>query len=323
MATAKLSAQPRDKSGKGAARALRREGRVPAVIYGHGREPQSLSVPTRELDRLVERVAAASTVIELDLDGRTLRTLIREIQRHPIKRSVLHVDFQELVAGERVSVKVPLVYVGTPEGVRVSGGILDQIMHEVNVEADPASIPNHVDVDVSGLGIATTLHVSDLKLPEGVTALDDPSLPVCTVAAPRVSEEIPGFEIEPPAPGEPVADHPPLTSIVVAPANLLVDGSFVQRLEMALVGAGAIAMIGLLGREVAGERTGLLAAGVAAVYPNLWMNDVVVMAEALTALLVAAVLWSVYRYRARPDPAHAALCGGLVGLSALARSEQA
>ena len=199
MATAKLSAQARDRAGKGAARSLRRDGRVPAVIYGHAREPQSLSVATRELDRLLEHISAASTVIELDVDGRSLRTLIREIQRHPIKRNVLHVDFQELVAGERVSVRVPLVYVGVPEGVRANGGILDQIMHEVQVEADQSSIPNHIDVDVSGMAIAATLHVSDLTLPEGVTALDDASLTVCTVSAPRVSEETTAE----PAPGEP------------------------------------------------------------------------------------------------------------------------
>ena len=188
MATARLSATPRDGAGKGAARSLRREGRVPAVVYGHGREPQPLSVSTRELERLIGSVAAASTVIELDLDGRTSRTLIREIQRHPFKRTILHVDFQELVAGERVSVRVPLVYVGTAEGVRVGGGVLDQIMHEVAVEADPSNIPNHIDVDISGLGVASTLHVSDLLLPEGVTAVDDAGLTVCVLHPPRVEE---------------------------------------------------------------------------------------------------------------------------------------
>jgi large subunit ribosomal protein L25 len=199
MATARLSATPRDNSGKGAARALRREGRVPAVIYGHAREPQSLSVPTRDLERLLGTIAAGSTVIELDLDGRTSRTLIREIQRHPFKRTILHVDFQELVAGERVTVRVPLVYVGVPAGVRVGGGMLDQVMHEVEVEADPGNIPNHIDVDVSEMAIAQTLHVSDLALPEGVTASDDAALTVCTVRAPRVEEEAAAE----PAPGEP------------------------------------------------------------------------------------------------------------------------
>ncbi|HEU4628225.1 MAG TPA: 50S ribosomal protein L25/general stress protein Ctc [Gemmatimonadaceae bacterium] len=188
MATARLGASARTDSGKGAARALRREGRVPAVIYGHGREPQALSVATRELERLLEHIAAGSTVIELELDGRPARTLIREIQRHPVKRSILHVDFQELVAGERVAVRVPLVYVGTPEGVRTGGGLLDQVLHEVEVEADPADIPNHIDVDVSGLQIAQALHVGDLPLPTGVTVLDDAGLTVCTVQPPRVEE---------------------------------------------------------------------------------------------------------------------------------------
>ena len=107
----------------------------------------------------------------------------------PFTRTILHVDFQELVAVERVSVKVPLVFHGTPEGVRVDGGMLDQVMHEVQIEADPSDIPNHIDVDVSAMQIATVLHVGDLQLPQGVTALDDAGLTVCTVQAPRVAEE--------------------------------------------------------------------------------------------------------------------------------------
>ena len=194
MATARLGASAREQAGKGAARALRREGRVPAVIYGHGRDPQPLSVNTRDLEKLLDRHAAASTVFELDLDGRSTRTLIREIQRHPFKRVILHVDFQELVAGERVSVKVPLVYVGTPEGVRTGGGMLDQVLHEVSIEADPSDIPGTIEVDVTDLTIAQALHVSDLRLPEGVTALDDGSLTVCTVQPPRVEEAAPVVE---------------------------------------------------------------------------------------------------------------------------------
>ena len=200
MATASLNATPRAETGKGAARSLRRDGQVPAVVYGHAREPRSLAVSARDLTKLLSHISAASTVVELSLDGATTKTLIREIQRHPFrKHEILHVDFQELVAGEQVSVSVPLVYVGTEGLVRATGGILDQIMHEVQVEADPSSIPNHIDVDVSAMAIASTLHVSDLTLPEGVTALDDASLTVCTVSAPRVSEE-PAAE---PAPGEP------------------------------------------------------------------------------------------------------------------------
>ena len=122
MATASLSATIRHDRGTGVARKLRQTGNVPAVIYGHGREPQSLAINTREVERLLSTISAGSTVIELNLDGTTARTLIREIQRHPFKRNIIHIDFQELVAGEKVTVSVPLRFTGTADGVRNSGG---------------------------------------------------------------------------------------------------------------------------------------------------------------------------------------------------------
>src|ERR1043165_5929390 len=137
MATATLSATPRTDRGTGVPRKLRQAGQVPGVIYGHGREPQSLALNTRELDRLLSSVNAASTIIELAYDGRTARTLIREIQRHPVQRSVLHIDFQELVAGEKVTVAIPLRFTGTADGVRNAGGILEEVMHQVHIRVDP------------------------------------------------------------------------------------------------------------------------------------------------------------------------------------------
>ena len=131
MASEQLSASARDIGGKGVARKLRSEGRIPAVVYGHGREPQPLSINSRELDRLLDHIAAEATVIDLDIDGKPARTLIREIQRHPFKRQILHVDFQELVAGEKISVRLPIILVGVPDGVRLDGGILDQTMLEL------------------------------------------------------------------------------------------------------------------------------------------------------------------------------------------------
>lgn len=187
MATANLDAKPRTERGTGVARKLRQSGQVPAIIYGHGREPQSLSIDTRELERLLDRVAFASTVIELAIDGRSARTLIRELQRHPVKKSILHVDFQELVAGEKVTVSIPLVFTGSAAGVR-EGGILDQVMHELTIRVDPSNIPNHVDVDVSPLAIGHSIHVNELKVPEGVEVLDEEDATVCTVSAPRASE---------------------------------------------------------------------------------------------------------------------------------------
>lgn len=187
MATANLDAKPRSDAGTGVARKLRQGGQVPAIIYGHSRQPRSLTIDTRELERLLERVSAASTVIELSIDGRSARTLIREIQRHPVKRSILHVDFQELVAGEKVTVSIPLVFVGSAEGVR-EGGILDQVMHELRIRVDPSNIPNHVDVDVTPLVIGHSIHVRELSIPAGVEVLDEEDATVCTVSAPRAAE---------------------------------------------------------------------------------------------------------------------------------------
>ena len=189
MATANLSASNRDGSGKGEARKLRSTGRVPATVYGHGREAQSLSINTRELERLLDHISAESTVIDLDIDGKPSRTLIREIQRHPFKRQILHVDFQELVAGEKVSVSIPIVLIGVPAGVRMDGGMLDQTMRELEIEVDPANIPNHVEVDVTELTIGSSVHVRDIKLPEGVEVLDDEDASVCVISAPRAAIE--------------------------------------------------------------------------------------------------------------------------------------
>jgi large subunit ribosomal protein L25 len=188
MATANLNASPRNDTGKGVARKLRSAGQVPGVIYGHARDAQPLSVDARELGRLLEHVSA-STVIELDLGGITTRTLIREIQRHPYKKQVLHVDFQELVAGEKVTVRVPIVYTGTAAGVREGGGVLDQILHELTVYADPTVIPEAITVDVTNITIGHSLHVSDLQLPPGVEALDEPDAAVAVVTAPKTQVE--------------------------------------------------------------------------------------------------------------------------------------
>ncbi|MCC6929259.1 MAG: 50S ribosomal protein L25/general stress protein Ctc [Gemmatimonadaceae bacterium] len=203
MATASLSASARAGTGKGVARTLRRDGRVPAVIYGHARAPQSLSVDARELSRLLEKNSAETTVIELAVDGTMSRTLIRDIQRHPVKRAIIHVDFQELVAGEKVHVNIPLVITGTSIGVRLNAGILTQVMSELSCRVDPANIPNRIDVDVTNVNIGGSVHVSDLTIPQGVEVLSSVGDTVLTVSAPKTSEETP-------ASGEPSAAEPEL-----------------------------------------------------------------------------------------------------------------
>ena len=189
MASQNLAAKKRSAVGKGVARKLRAAGEVPAVIYGHSRDSQALSLNTFNLTRLLDKHSFRTTVIDLDIEGTQARTLIREIQRHPYNRAILHVDFQELVAGEKVTVRVPLVMVGTPEGVRVGGGILETMMRELTIAVDPADIPNHLDVDVSGLHIGHSIHVSDIKVPAGVEVMDEANAPVCLCVVPKAAAE--------------------------------------------------------------------------------------------------------------------------------------
>ena len=185
MATVSLSANAREASGKGGARQLRLNGQIPAVISGPARQPQSLTLNARDLDKMLEHIQAESTVIEVSVGGKTSKTLIREIQRHPFKRQILHVDFQELVAGEKVIVSIPITLTGVSEGVRLGGGVMDQTLRELEIEVDPSNIPDHIEYDVTNMVIGDSVHVSDLKLPEGVEVQDDPETSVAVLAAPR------------------------------------------------------------------------------------------------------------------------------------------
>jgi large subunit ribosomal protein L25 len=205
MATAQLTATPRTGTGKGVARKMRAAGQIPGIIYGHAREPQALAINTRDFEKLLEHISAESTVIELAVGGKMSRTLIREIQRHPFKREYLHVDFQELVAGETVSVRIPIVLVGIPEGVRLEGGVMDQTLRDLEIEVDPVNMPNHIDVNVENMKIGESVHVADLTLPPGVTAITEGDTTIVVVSAPRaVIEEaaapaVEGAEVAPAA----------------------------------------------------------------------------------------------------------------------------
>ena len=185
MPSAQLAATARSTIGKGAARTMRRAGRVPGIVYGHARAPQSLALDNHELARLLEHISAENTIVELIVDGKSSRTLIREIQRHPFRRQILHVDFQELVAGEKVTVRIPIVLVGIAAGVRVDGGVLDQTLRDLEIEVDPVNMPNHIEVDVNDVVIGQSIHVRDLVLPPGVESLTDMDTTVCVCAAPR------------------------------------------------------------------------------------------------------------------------------------------
>src|SRR5213082_1652605 len=175
-----LAASPRTTTGKGAARQTRFRGKVPAVIYGHGRE-------TKALEKALTGVEPASTIIELAVDGMKTRTLIREIQRHPIRPDIIHVDFYEIHAEEKVKLKVPVHLVGNPDGVRNAGGVLDQVTREVEIEVMPDNIPDRVELDVTALKIGDSLHVRDLHI-ANATILTLADLTIATVVPPRAEE---------------------------------------------------------------------------------------------------------------------------------------
>jgi large subunit ribosomal protein L25 len=188
MTTVVLSVERRAGTGKGPARQLRLSGRIPAVIYGHGREPAALSVSEQELEHALTGIAAASTIFDLSIDGTPVKALIREIQRHPVRPRIVHVDFYEVHAGEKVTLEVPVHLVGSPDGVRNGGGVLDQLLRELKIRVLPTEIPAHIEVDVTELRVGASLHVSDL--PAGhYDILTEPSATVCTVVAPRIEEE--------------------------------------------------------------------------------------------------------------------------------------
>ncbi|HEV8598824.1 MAG TPA: 50S ribosomal protein L25 [Gemmatimonadales bacterium] len=195
---ATLEASPRERAGKGVARSLRRAGKVPAVIYGRGREPEALAVDTTALTRLLTEIAAATTLVDVTVEGRPpVKALIREIQRNPVRPAdIIHLDLYEVHADEKISVEVPVHFVGVPEGVRNFGGVLDQTMHALAVKVLPTDIPEHLEVDVTALNIGQSIHVGELSFPK-LEIMSDARATVCTVVAPRAEEVVaPTAEVE-------------------------------------------------------------------------------------------------------------------------------
>ena len=188
MSEYKLAAENRSDAGKGAARRLRASGRVPAVLYGHGSKPTHLSVDARQFGQALRTDAGVNVLIQLEVGRARHLALAKEIQRHPVKGSLIHVDFIEVRRGEKVHVQVPVHLVGEAPGVR-EGGIADQDIYQLNVEAEVTAVPEAVEADVSGLAIGDVLRVADLKAPNGAVILDDPEASVVSVVAPAVEAE--------------------------------------------------------------------------------------------------------------------------------------
>jgi large subunit ribosomal protein L25 len=186
---ANLPVSTRTTSGKGAARTLRRSGKVPGVIYGHGRAPETVAVDTTSLNKMLVGISAATTIVDVAIDGRApVKALIREIQRDSLRPGeILHLDLYEIQADEKITLEVPVRLVGIPDGVRNFGGVLDHSLRDLEIEVLPGDIPEHVDLDVTALTIGHSLFVRDLQIAKA-RILNDPDTPVCTVVAPRTEE---------------------------------------------------------------------------------------------------------------------------------------
>ncbi|HEX9164992.1 MAG TPA: 50S ribosomal protein L25 [Gemmatimonadales bacterium] len=183
---AKLAAAPRSGRGKGAAREMRRQGRIPAVIYGHHREAEALEVDGTAVSRLLTALGSSAAMVDVTIEGREpVKALIREVQRNPVRPSdVLHLDLYEVRADEKITVDIPVHLTGTPEGVRNSGGILDHLLHRLTIRVFPGDLPEHIEVDVTALGIAQQVYVRDVTV-ANAEILTDGNQPICTVAPPR------------------------------------------------------------------------------------------------------------------------------------------
>ncbi|MFQ5328858.1 MAG: 50S ribosomal protein L25/general stress protein Ctc [Thermodesulfobacteriota bacterium] len=186
-----LSVTKREGLGKGAAGRLRREGIVPAVLYGAAlKEAISLQMEVGELEQVLHAASGRKVLLKLTVEGekKARQTILKSVQRHPVSRAPLHVDFYEVEKGHTVVVEIPISVVGKAEGVAL-GGILQQDLRTLEVECLPTDIPATIEVDVTSLGIGSSIHVSDLKPSEGQTYLNDPRMTVASVAAPAAEEE--------------------------------------------------------------------------------------------------------------------------------------
>ena len=194
-----IPAETRSQVGKTAARRLRSQGKIPAVLYGRNRAPLPLAVDARAFSHALHETQWYSSLIRLRIEGLlegdpNPMAMIAEVQRDPARRALLSLDFHQVSLAESVQVHVPVIHVNQSPGVR-KGGILEHLMHEVVVESLPTNIPDHLEADIGGLEIGDVLRVADLQAPPGVTVVSDPDEVVVVVAPPVVvREEAPAAE---------------------------------------------------------------------------------------------------------------------------------
>jgi large subunit ribosomal protein L25 len=181
-----LPAEARDRAGKGASRALRREGRVPAVVYGEKKEPLAIHVEEKLLSKMLSTGHFMNSVIMIDYEGKPHRTLPKAVDFHPVSSRPIHVDFLRIGEHTKVTVGIPVRFDNEDDSPGLKrGGVLNVVQHELELVCDAASIPNEIHIDLTGLEIGDSVHIGQVKLPEGVTAANqDEDFTVATIVAP-------------------------------------------------------------------------------------------------------------------------------------------
>ena len=185
MSETVLQADAGRSTGSAESRRLRGEDRIPGVVYGHGMDPLSISVQRRDLRVALSGAAGLNTILDLTVDGEVYPTLVKDIQRHPVRRNVQHIDFIQVNLNEEVTVAVPVRLEGVAKDVEANGGLVDLTMTEIEVVTTPRNIPDEIVVDVSEMDMESTIRVEDIPLPAGVTATADAEFPVVTILTMR------------------------------------------------------------------------------------------------------------------------------------------
>ncbi|MEM9200147.1 MAG: 50S ribosomal protein L25 [Actinomycetota bacterium] len=184
-----LSAETGRKEGTRPSRRLRREGKIPAVVYGLDTDPVAISVDWPELRRCLTTDAGLNALITLDIDGSSLLSVVKDIQRHPTRRDVLHVDFLRVTEDQLIDVSVPVVLVGEARNVTMYDGMVDQSMYEMTISVKPTSVPQQIEVDVTELELGETIKVEDVDLPDGASSPMNPGETVAIALITRSTRE--------------------------------------------------------------------------------------------------------------------------------------
>jgi len=192
MSEITIEVEQREETGKNANRRLRASGFIPAVVYGGGRESVAIQVENKVIHDLLRQEGGEHAVFLLKLSGtdKSRHTMVKEVEIHPISRQIVHIDFQRVLMTEKVKVLVGIELLGTPEGVKNEGGVLDFISREVEVESLPGDLPPKLTLDVSALEVGDHLEAKDLEMPENVELMEDPGRTIVAVAHSRVSESV-------------------------------------------------------------------------------------------------------------------------------------